>query len=270
MPLDASDYAASTAGVYFAALCTTQSPGGPAFTNPATGACANAADPASFRCAFGSGGGCVACPDGGLCPGGSRVWSRPGYYVASQALPTVLQCAAPNPTARCTGWNATTGACVRTRRPGLVRGQHRSSWWPRFALHFSRAPSVCRPHRLRQCVPLRVLHVRRLRRRRLRRGRRLLRALPRPAGVLGALQRLPVDGRGCRRVCCAAVPCDRSAPGVPAGRGLGGAEQRCRLHRARRDLAASGHPGACGGCTSRGRARPSPHGPLLPPCTCRS
>ena len=55
-----ADYAATSAGVYYATPCAAPNP----YTDPASGACRNASDPASARCAFGSGASCVMCPTG--------------------------------------------------------------------------------------------------------------------------------------------------------------------------------------------------------------
>lgn len=90
---------AAQSGVYYSRAC----PSGAAFTDPATGACTNASDPAALRCAYGSGDACSPCPEGGLCPGGFRLWSRPGYYTASESAGAVALC--PPPSGRCTGWD---------------------------------------------------------------------------------------------------------------------------------------------------------------------
>lgn len=42
------------------------------FTDPTTGGCSNASDPASLNCAYGAGENCALCPLSALCPGGFR------------------------------------------------------------------------------------------------------------------------------------------------------------------------------------------------------
>jgi hypothetical protein len=90
------------------------------FTDPTTGACLNSSDPASLSCAYGAGDACRPCPIGGLCPGGFRIRSRPGYWTAAETATGVLQCPFPDPTARCPGWDAAEGltACGVGFRPG--------------------------------------------------------------------------------------------------------------------------------------------------------
>jgi hypothetical protein len=92
----------SSEGVYYTAACAASG----LWTDPTTGACSNASDPASYNCAYGSGVHCAACPFGGLCPGGFRLWSRPGYWDATEAATMVLPCAPPDPLAKCTGWDS--------------------------------------------------------------------------------------------------------------------------------------------------------------------
>ena len=90
------------------------------YTDPTSGACANASDPASLRCAWGSGGGCRPCPAGGVCPGGSRLWTRVGFWVPSEAATDVSPCAPPDADTRCTGWSAAAGQtqCGKAYRTG--------------------------------------------------------------------------------------------------------------------------------------------------------
>jgi hypothetical protein len=82
----------------------------------------NVSDPASLSCAYGAGSDCRLCPSGGLCPGGYRLWSRPGYWVASEASDSVVTCAYPA-TERCVGWDAAGGgtSCGRGYLAGSVR-----------------------------------------------------------------------------------------------------------------------------------------------------
>lgn len=94
-------------GIYYAAPCDTARA---AWTDPSTGACANASDPASYACAYGGGATCVPCPAGALCPGGSRLWPRPGYWVAGETAAAVVPCPPPDPGVKCSGWSPTLGS----------------------------------------------------------------------------------------------------------------------------------------------------------------
>lgn len=63
--------------------------------------------PTSLKCSWGSGDTCSKCPDGALCPGGSVLLARPGWWtpLAETSLPTDLQpCPQPDATLRCPGW----------------------------------------------------------------------------------------------------------------------------------------------------------------------
>jgi hypothetical protein len=92
-------------GIYYTLLCSATG----VFTDPTTSnACVNASDPASVDCAYGTGDACVRCPGGALCPGGYRLWSRPGWWVASEASGAVLSCPPPS-SVRCVGWDAGSG-----------------------------------------------------------------------------------------------------------------------------------------------------------------
>lgn len=104
--LPSTDYGYTSEGVYCAVACAKTG----LFTDPSTGACTNASDPASFACAYGSGGGCITCPSGALCPGGTRLWPRVGFWAPSDAVSAVLPCEAPYPELKCGGWNVTRGA----------------------------------------------------------------------------------------------------------------------------------------------------------------
>ena len=158
-PLPSTAYATTSVGLYYARACSAtgaakeQEPHCLAscvrvplhrpshclcaglYTDPATGACTNASDPRSLRCAFGSGDNCqivgrgeshpvryhcdrpfcttrpsqLQCPTGALCPGGSRAWPLPGYYSASASAAVVIPCTPPSPALRCTGWNVAAG-----------------------------------------------------------------------------------------------------------------------------------------------------------------
>lgn len=96
----------SSEGFYYTVRCSQTG----LWTDPASGACANASDPASYNCAFGSGSSCAPCPAGALCPGGSRIWARTGYWVPSEGSTEVAPCAPPNAASRCAGWSAALGA----------------------------------------------------------------------------------------------------------------------------------------------------------------
>jgi hypothetical protein len=109
--------AAYPSGIYYSAACIGTVY---AYTDPLTGACTNATDPASAACAYGTGDACVLCPSSGLCPGGYRLWSRPGWWAASEASRSVAPCADPGATQRCVGWDAAAGetACGAGFRQG--------------------------------------------------------------------------------------------------------------------------------------------------------
>ena len=104
----------TTMGLYFSQPCSSSS-----FTDTLTGACVNASDPASTQCGLGSGDSCSRCPSGALCPGGTRLWPRPGYYASSEREPGVVACSPPAPQSRCLGWDAAQGvtACGSGYRP---------------------------------------------------------------------------------------------------------------------------------------------------------
>lgn len=55
-------------------------------------------------CAWGAADDCVACPPGGLCPGGYRLWSQPGFWVSSEESKSAVRCPEPS-SARCIGWS---------------------------------------------------------------------------------------------------------------------------------------------------------------------
>ena len=117
--LPSDDSGTSSEGIFYAAACAQTG----LYTDPAMGACTNASDPASYACAYGSGSGCIACPGGALCPGGSRLWARVGFWVPSDSSTTVLPCAPPDPEVKCGGWNVTRGAvqCGAPYQTGSLR-----------------------------------------------------------------------------------------------------------------------------------------------------
>jgi hypothetical protein len=105
---------ASPSGIYYAFSCIDTG----LYTDPATGACMQPANPASYRCAFGSGDDCRLCPSSATCPGGFRMWPRAGFWAATEAEGSVTACAPPD--GRCLGWNASAGAtqCSEGFLPG--------------------------------------------------------------------------------------------------------------------------------------------------------
>lgn len=105
-------------GIYYALACSKSG----LYTDPATGACINASDPASVRCAFGSGDSCQICPDGCVCPGGARCWTRAGFYSPSESSPAVSSCLPPLASVRCAGWSA--GSAVTQCGPGYLQGSY--------------------------------------------------------------------------------------------------------------------------------------------------
>lgn len=75
--------------------------------------CSNASNPLSAGdagiCTWGEAEDCVPCPPGGLCPGGYRLWSAPGWWVRSEdSLLYPVQCSYPA-AARCVGWDSAAG-----------------------------------------------------------------------------------------------------------------------------------------------------------------
>lgn len=95
-------------GVFYSSSCTDAG-----YTDPATGACTNASDPASFTCAYGAGKACSQCPENSLCPGGSRIWPRAGFFAFSEMDAYVQLCSeAGDAAARCVGWDPIAGATI--------------------------------------------------------------------------------------------------------------------------------------------------------------
>ena len=139
----ASSSAPITTGIYYAASCAASG----LYTDPSSGVCAKADNPAAANCAFGSGGNCVQvrcagfhsrrvriqtarfapqCPRGALCPGGSRAWPLPGYYTTSESSGVVLSCLPPDPTSRCVVRRAAVAAALPQPPPSLLLPPHRS------------------------------------------------------------------------------------------------------------------------------------------------
>lgn len=61
------------------------------------------------QCAYGSGLSCRPCPEGGLCPGGFRLWAQPGYWLSGETSVDLMKCSAPS-VQRCEGWDVVRGA----------------------------------------------------------------------------------------------------------------------------------------------------------------
>lgn len=121
LPVAQSLSSTTSEGLYYTVKCAQTG----LWTDPSSGACANASDPASYNCALGSGVSCGPCPTGALCPGGSRVWARAGYWVPSEGSTTVSPCSPPNAASRCTGWSATLG--TSQCGPAYLQGSFRCS-----------------------------------------------------------------------------------------------------------------------------------------------
>lgn len=121
LPTIRASSVSTSEGLYYAVQCSQTG----LWTDPASGACINATDPASYGCAYGSGVGCAPCPTGALCPGGSRMWSRAGFWVPSEGSTTISQCAPPNAASRCTGWSVTLGETQCG--PAYLQGSFRCS-----------------------------------------------------------------------------------------------------------------------------------------------
>lgn len=107
---------ASFGGIYYSERCTDTG----LYEDPASGACANASDPRSRRCAYGAGDLCQMCPAHSVCPGGFRAYPLPGFWSSSIRSTAVLSC--PAPAGRCTGYSVSLGgvACGEGYRQGSV------------------------------------------------------------------------------------------------------------------------------------------------------
>lgn len=80
-------------------------------TGYAFGAVCMDADVSRGQCAWGEGDDCRRCPTGAVCPGGYRLWPQPGYWAATAASESVVECVEPNRD-RCDGWSAQLGRSV--------------------------------------------------------------------------------------------------------------------------------------------------------------
>ena len=104
LPVD--DSGTSSLGVFYTQSCSATG----VFTDPTTStACVTPSDPASYDCAYGTGDACIRCPEGGLCPGGPRLWPREGFWVPFDAAAAVVPCAPPDAEVRCRGWDVQGG-----------------------------------------------------------------------------------------------------------------------------------------------------------------
>ena len=107
---------ASSSGLFYSQACADSG----IFTDPSTGACTNASDPAFSLCAFGGGAACRSCPTGAACPGGFRAWPQPGYWSPIESSTVVAPCVRPDALRKCLGWSAALGAaqCGAAYRQG--------------------------------------------------------------------------------------------------------------------------------------------------------
>jgi hypothetical protein len=93
-------------GIHYSFSCTALG-----FTDPASGACTSATDPASFRCALNDA--CGECPSQVLCPGGGRKWPRPGYFAFTETDSDTQVCDERDGSERrCMGWDPASGSTV--------------------------------------------------------------------------------------------------------------------------------------------------------------
>lgn len=93
--------------------------------NIAAEICANESHPlwpaSAAVCPWGEADDCVPCPQGGVCPGGYRLWSARGWWVRSEdSLLLPVRCPYPADL-RCVGWDAASGrtACGPGYLPGM-------------------------------------------------------------------------------------------------------------------------------------------------------
>lgn len=97
---------AASSGLFYSQACSDSG----IYTDPSSGACTNASDPAFADCAFGGGALCRPCPAGALCPGGFRAWPQRGHWSAAESSAAVLPCVQPSARDKCLGWNAALAA----------------------------------------------------------------------------------------------------------------------------------------------------------------
>lgn len=102
-------------GIYFAVACSDSG----IYTDPSTGQCTNQSSPGFQLCAFGGGDACKPCPQGGMCPGGFRCWSLPGFFAPLESSPVTIPCSEPGALEKCVGWSV---AISQTRcGPGYLQ-----------------------------------------------------------------------------------------------------------------------------------------------------
>ena len=93
--------------------------------DPSSGVCTDHTNNRSYECLYGSGDSCMRCPIGGLCPGGYRMQSRPGFYLPNEGARTPVRCIEPA-AERCAGWDAGSGTTLcgvgyKAGSPGCLR-----------------------------------------------------------------------------------------------------------------------------------------------------
>lgn len=94
-------------GLYYTRLCLKYMTG-EGCMNPTT----------ASLCGFGVGDSCIQCPEGCFCPGGSRCFSQPGWWVPQESSTSPVPCAPPS--SRCIGFDASQGRtlCGKGYRAG--------------------------------------------------------------------------------------------------------------------------------------------------------
>jgi len=98
-----------TLGIYIARICRGFSP--PELCSRISD---ETNDDGSLNCGFGIGAdSCTSCSSNGFCPGGLRLWSRRGYWTASETAGSLAICKEPH-TERCRGFDPVRGqsACA--------------------------------------------------------------------------------------------------------------------------------------------------------------
>ena len=90
-----------------------------------SGVCTDHTNNRSRDCLYGSGARCSPCATGALCPGGYRMWSRPGFYLPNEAAKQPAPCIEPA-LERCVGWDRASGTTqcgigYKAGSPGCLR-----------------------------------------------------------------------------------------------------------------------------------------------------
>jgi hypothetical protein len=102
-PFDTAQY---SFGMRYVETCT----GG--YLDPLKGECTDPTEPSNWaKCGYGVADSCVPCSS--VCPGGYRLWPRPGYWISNELQAKVVECTPPDALLRCTGFsdaNALTGS----------------------------------------------------------------------------------------------------------------------------------------------------------------